>query len=72
MNEDQKEALRLAGSCCFTCTHWIGKRRKDAAYCKRLNLSGKDATRGDGVCILWKRRVNARMPAITTCRTTAK
>ncbi len=52
----------LFGSCCFTCSHWIGKRREDTAYCQRLNLSGKDAPRGDDVCILWGKRINARMP----------
>ena len=52
----------LFGSCCFTCTYWIGKRRKDKAYCQRLHLSGSDAPRGDRVCILWEKRRNARMP----------
>ena len=55
----------LLGSCCFTCVAWIGKRRKGTAYCKRLNLSGKDATRGDAVCILWEKRINARMPNVS-------
>jgi len=57
-----RETLTSVGSCCFTCVHWIGKRRKGTAYCKRLNLSGKDAPRGDAVCILWEKRINARMP----------
>ena len=51
----------LFGKCCFTCTYWVGKRRKSAAYCNRLNLSGKDAPRGDAGCILWEKRANARL-----------
>ena len=47
--------------CCFNCKHWDGKRRKDRAYCYRLNLSGNDATRGNEVCVLWEKRINSRM-----------
>jgi hypothetical protein len=47
-------------SCCFNCKHWIGKRRKQTAYCLRLNLSGKDAPSGDSKCVLWEKRPNAR------------
>ena len=56
---------RLAASdcsaCCFTCKHWIGKRRKQTTYCMRLNLSGKDAPSGDSMCVLWEKRPNARI-----------
>ena len=47
---------------CFTCHYWNGSRRKDKAYCKKLFLSGKDATSGDDVCGLWEKRSNARTP----------
>jgi hypothetical protein len=53
-----------SASCCFNCKHWNGKRRKDRAYCYRLNLSGKDATRGNSVCVLWEKRINARTPNV--------
>ena len=53
-----------SASCCFNCTHWNGKRRTDRAYCYRLNLSGKDSTRGDAVCVLWEKRINSRMPNV--------
>ena len=55
-----------SASCCFNCTHWNGKLRKDKAYCYRLNLSGKDATRGNAVCVLWEKRINSRMPNETS------
>jgi len=32
---------------CFTCKHWVEKRRKQTAYC----LSEKDAPSG---CVLWE------------------
>ena len=43
-----------AGSarCCFTCKHWIGKRRKQKAYCYKLNLGGYHAPMGDSCCSL--------------------
>jgi len=58
-----EEAMKIYMNCtCFTCTHWNGSRRKDRAYCKKLFLGGKDATRGDSSCTFWEKRSNARMP----------
>jgi len=65
MNKQQTSSgLRDAAcsaSCCFNCKHWIGTRRRDRAYCHRLNLSGKDAPRGSVVCVMWEKRINSRM-----------
>jgi hypothetical protein len=52
---------RSDARCCFNCKYWNGKRRKDRAYCYRLNLSGKDATHGNEVCGLWGKRINSRV-----------
>jgi hypothetical protein len=57
---------------CFTCANWTGKPRKDRAYCKKLNLSGKDAPSGDDVCKLWEKRNNARMLKYNTLDNAAK
>ena len=46
---------------CFTCKHWQGKRRKQTAYCHRLHISGIDAPSGDSSCVLWEKRINARL-----------
>lgn len=48
-------------ACCFNCKHWIGKRRKDKAYCKLWNLGGKDAPFGHQRCPRWEKRSNARL-----------
>jgi hypothetical protein len=72
-SEMAREAVSLRQAleaCCFNCKHWIGKRRKETAYCLRLNLSGKDAPSGDSMCVLWEKRPNVRSTpnagAITT------
>lgn len=52
----------LFGSCCFNCSHWIGHKKNMRAYCKRLNISGRDAPHGTSRCVLWEKRANARLP----------
>ncbi len=58
---------RLFGACCFNCESWAGSKRKQAAYCYELLLSGCDAPDGDCWCSLWKRRKNSRLPNTKTC-----
>ena len=53
---------RLFGACCFNCESWAGSKRKQAAYCYELLLSGCDAPDGDCWCSMWKRRKNSRLP----------
>jgi len=47
-SNQQPPLAALTGSVfCFNCKHWVGKRRKQTAYC----LSEKDAPSG---CVLWE------------------
>jgi hypothetical protein len=43
---------------CFSCKNWIGKRKRDMAWCHKLQTE----LRGSQVCAFWERRYNARMP----------
>jgi hypothetical protein len=43
-------------ACCFTCLRWIGKRKRDKAWCNQLFI----ATEGKDVCRMWVKRPNAR------------